>query len=124
MAPFDGDDLSVALIKLRSGRTVILEAAWASHGPANDANATQLFGTEAGLSLPPVQLFRQTRTGYCTEAVDPLPTLVNPNRMVHFIDCLLGKAKPFVKPTESLAVQKILDAIYVSAATGREVRIK
>ena len=123
-APFDVDDLSVALIKLRSGRTVILEAAWASHGPANDANATQLFGTEAGLSLPPVQLFRQTRTGYCTEAVDPLPPLVNPNRMVHFIDCLLGKAKPFVKPTESLAVQKILDAIYVSAATGREVRIK
>jgi predicted dehydrogenase len=37
---------------------------------------------------------------------------------------LLGKAKPYVKPAESLAVQKILDAIYVSAATGREVRIK
>jgi predicted dehydrogenase len=44
--------------------------------------------------------------------------------MVHFIDCLLGKAKPLVKPAESLAVQKILDAIYVSAATGREVRIR
>jgi len=123
-APFDVDDLSVALIKLRSGRTVVLEAAWASHGPANDVNATQLFGTDAGLSLPPVQLFRQTRTGYCTEAIDPLPPLVNTNRMVHFIDCLLGKAKPFVKPAESLAVQKILDAIYVSSATGREVRIR
>jgi len=123
-ARFDVDDLSVALIKLRSGRTVVLEASWAAHGPLNDVNATQLFGTEAGLSLPPVQLFRQTRTGYCTEAVDPLPTLVSTNRMVHFIDCLLGKAKPFVKPAESLAVQKILDAIYVSSATGREVRIK
>jgi predicted dehydrogenase len=44
--------------------------------------------------------------------------------MVHFIDCLLGNAKPYVKPAESLAVQKILDAIYVSAATGREVRIR
>jgi predicted dehydrogenase len=123
-APFDVDDLSVALIKLRSGRTVVLEASWAAHGPVNDVNATQLFGSEAGLSLPPVQLFRQTRTGYCTEAIDPLPPLVSTNRMVHFIDCLLGRAKPFVKPAESLAVQRILDAIYVSSATGREVRIR
>ena len=44
--------------------------------------------------------------------------------MVHFIDCLLGKAKPFVDPKESLAVQRILDAIYLSAATGKEIRIK
>jgi predicted dehydrogenase len=123
-ATFDVDDLSVALIKLKSGRTVLLEASWAAHGPLIDVNNTQLFGTEAGLSLPPVRLFKQTKRGYATEEVDLLPPMVNTNRMVHFIDCLLGKAKPFVKPTESLAVQKILDAIYVSAATGREVRVK
>jgi predicted dehydrogenase len=123
-AKFDVDDLSVALIKMRSGRTVLLEASWAAHGPLIDVNDTQLFGTEAGLSLPPVRLFRRTRKGYCTEEVDLLPPRVNTNRMVHFIDCLLGKATPFVKPSQSLAVQKILDAIYVSAATGREVRIK
>jgi predicted dehydrogenase len=123
-APFDVDDLSVALIKLRSGRTVLMEASWAAHGPLIDVNKTELFGTEAGLSLPPVKLFKQERSGYSTTEVDLLPPLVNTNRMVHFIDCLLGKAKPFVKPAESLAVQKILDAIYVSARTGREVRIR
>ena len=123
-ARFDVDDLSVALIKLRSGRTVILEASWAGHGPSVDVNATQLFGTEAGLSLPPVQTFKQARGGYLVETVDPIPPKVNTNRMVHFIDCLLGKAKPFVAPAESLAVQRILDAIYASAASGREVRIK
>jgi predicted dehydrogenase len=123
-APFDVDDLSIALIKLKSGRTVLLETSWAAHGPLVDVNSTQLYGTEAGLILPPVQLFKQTRSGYVTEAVDALPPTVNTNRMVHFIDCLLGKAKPFIKPTESVAVQKILDAIYKSAATGREVIIK
>lgn len=123
-AKFDVDDLSIALIKMKSGRTVLLEASWAAHGPLVDVNDTQLFGTDAGLSLPPVRLFRQMRNGYSTEEVAPLPPLVNTNRMVHFIDCLLGRAKPFVKPAESLAVQRILDAIYVSAATGREVRIK
>ncbi|HZZ18449.1 MAG TPA: Gfo/Idh/MocA family oxidoreductase [Opitutaceae bacterium] len=123
-ATFDVDDLSIALIKLKSGRTVLLETSWAAHGPLVDVNATQLYGTEAGLTLPPVQVFKQTKTGYTTQVVDTLPTPVNTNRMVHFIDCLLGKAKPYIKPAESVAVQKILDAIYQSAATGREIRIK
>lgn len=122
-ATFDVDDLSIALIKLKSGRTVLLETSWAAHGPLVDVNSTQLFGTDAGLILPPVQLFKQTRTGYTTQFVDPLPPPVNTNRMVHFVDCLLGNATPFIKPTESVAVQKILDAIYTSAATGREIRI-
>jgi predicted dehydrogenase len=71
-----------------------------------------------------VRIFRQTPLGYSTEDVALLPPRVNTNRMYHFIDCLLGKAKPHVKPSESLAVQRILDAIYVSAATGKEVRLK
>jgi predicted dehydrogenase len=49
--------------------------------------------------------------------------LVDPNRMAHFIDVLLGEAEAFVKPQESLALQKILDAIYESSRTGREIRI-
>ena len=123
-APFDVDDLSVALIKLKSGRTVLLEASWAAHQPEPDFNGTQLFGTEAGLLLPPLKLFRPGKHGYSTELVTPRTDLVTPNRMVHFIDCLLGKAKPHVPMTESLAVQKILDAIYLSAKTGKEVRIR
>jgi predicted dehydrogenase len=37
---------------------------------------------------------------------------------------VLEAKKPLVAPEESLKVQEILDAIYVSAATGREVRLK
>jgi len=122
--PFDVDDLALALIKLRSGRTVLLEASWAAHQAEPDRNATQLFGTEAGLAFPPLQLFHNGPRGYTTELVAPLPNFVNANRMAHFIDCLLGRAKPHVPPAESLAVQKILDAIYASARTGREVRIR
>jgi predicted dehydrogenase len=122
--PFDVDDLAVALIKLRSGRTVLLETSWAAHQPMHDFNGTQFFGTEAGALLPPLQLCRQTNHGYSTETVRLDEPVVNVNRMIHFIDCLLGKAKPYVKPDESLAVQKILDAIYASAQTGREVRIR
>ena len=122
--PFDVEDMSLALIKLKSGRTVLLETSWAGHQPFPDFNGTQLFGTEAGALMPNLQLFRKTEHGYSTESVSTTTTLVNPNRMAHFINCLLGKEQPYVKPAESLAVQKILDAIYTSSRTGREVRIK
>ena len=122
--PFDVEDMSVALIKLKSGRTVLLETSWAGHQPFPDFNGTQLYGTEAGALMPNLQLFRKTENGYSTESVTTTTTLVNSNRMAHFIDCLLDKAQPYVKPSESLAVQKILDAIYASSQTGREVRIK
>ena len=122
--PFDVDDLSVALIKLKSGRTVLLETSWAAHQPVPDFNGTQLFGTEAGATTNPLRLFRSTRRGYVVEALDPRPVFVNPDRMVHFINVLQGREKLYVLPEQSLAVQKILDAIYLSAATGREVRLR
>jgi predicted dehydrogenase len=122
--PFDVDDLSVALIKLKSGRTVLLECSWAAHLPQPDFNSTQILGTEAGLLLPPLQLFRPTEHGYAVESIKPGAPPTHPNRIVHFIDCILGKAELFISPEESVAVQKILDAIYLSAKSGREVRLR
>lgn len=122
--PFDVEDMSVALIKLKSGRTVLLETSWAGHQALPDFNGTQLYGTEAGALIPNLQLFRKTEHGYATESIATSTTLVNPNRMSHFVNVLLGQEEPYVKPEESLAVQKILDAIYQSARTGREVRIR
>jgi len=122
--PFDVDDYATALIRLKSGRTVLLETSWAAHQPWPDTNGTQLFGTEAGATTNPLQLFRPGRRRYLVETLAPKPAIVTPNRMVHFINVLLGREEPYVLPEQSLAVQKILDAIYRSAATGREVRLR
>jgi predicted dehydrogenase len=121
--PFDVDDLAVALIRLKSGRAVLLETSWAAHQAVLEENNTELLGTEGGLHVPPLRLYRKTQYGYSDEQAALLPPRVSPNRMAHFIDCLLGLAEPFVKPAESLAVQRILDAIYLSAQTGREVAL-
>lgn len=121
--PFDVEDFSLALITLKSGRTVTLETAWAAHQAEPDRSGTQLFGTEAGATTRPLQLFRPGRRGYLTEALDPRPLAVTPNRMVHFVNVLLGREPLHVPPSQSFAVQRILDAIYRSAATGREVRL-
>jgi len=121
--PFDVDDYSISLIKLKSGRTLVLEASWAAHLPVKDEFNVQLFGTDAGASLKPLELYQSGKKGPKVTLLKPGRGIVSFNRMAHFIDCVLGKTKPFVKPVESLAVQKILDAIYLSSKTGKEVRI-
>jgi len=121
--PFDVDDLAIALIKLKSGRTVLLETSWAAYIPEG-TDYTQVLGTEGGLIVPAMKWTHSDgQSGQKTEDVDLLPSMVDPNRMAHFIDVLQGKAQPFIKPEESLALQRILDAIYESAKSGAEVRL-
>jgi len=41
----------------------------------------------------------------------------------HFVNCVLDGKKLLVPPEESLKVQQVLDAIYTSAASGKEVKL-
>lgn len=122
--PFDVDDFCVALVKMKSGRTVQLEVSWAAAQEQHDINGVQLFGTEGGAFTNPPRVYHPVKQGYETTHLTPAPVFVPENRMVHFVDYVLGNAEPYVRPEQSLAVQKILDAIYESSRTGREVRIK
>jgi len=123
-APFDVDDFAVALIKMKSGRTVLLRASWAAHMAERSRENVELFGTEAGATTNPPQLILPGRKDYRLEPIRPGRPSVHPDRMVHFVDCVLGRAEPYVKPEESLQVQRILDALYRSSETGREIRLK
>ena len=45
------------------------------------------------------------------------------DRIGHFVSCVLVGKKPIIPIEESLKVQQVLDAIYLSAETGKEVRL-
>src|SRR5206468_12637410 len=63
--PFDVEDHSVALLKLKSGRTVVLDVSWAGHhAPDAREYGLDLHGTAAGLTLFPARLFRPGPSGY------------------------------------------------------------
>jgi len=124
--PFDVEDLAVAMIKLKGGKTAILEISWAIQADSGRDHGIDLYGTEAGASLFPAKILRVRDNGKNYETITPdikdLP--VPEDRMVHFIDCVVKGTPPLVKPEESLKVQKILDAIYESSRTRKEVRIR
>jgi predicted dehydrogenase len=45
-------------------------------------------------------------------------------RHADWIDGILGKEEPICTLEQALTVQKVLDSIYRSSETGREVRIR
>lgn len=121
---FDVEDYGAALLRTRSGRTVSFEVSWAGHQPADGReHGLDLLGTQGGLSLYPARLFRNGPNGYESVQLASLKIPHAEDRVHHFVSCILENKKPLISMEESLRVQQILDAIYTSASTGREVRL-
>ena len=123
--PFNVEDYGLALIKLRSGKTVSLEVSWAGNHPSDAREmGVDLLGADAGLSLFPARLFRPSPSGYETVHLTLPAVPQSEDRIHHFVTCVLQGRKPLVPVEESLKVQQVLDAIYASAASCKEVRIE
>ena len=122
--PFDVEDSSVALLRLSRGRTILLETSWAGHfNQDGREKGIDLVGTQAGLSLYPACLLRPGANGYEQVFLDQLKVPYPEDCVHHFVGCVLDNRRPLVAGEESLAVQRILDAIYSSAASGKEVHL-
>jgi predicted dehydrogenase len=125
---FDVDDFAMGLIKFSNGATLELNVSWVLHQEAGDRNNEELYGTDAGASLAPLKLFRQSASKPGEyEVVAPqnvkIPHFYE-NRQFNWLDTILGKDKPLCTIEQALVVQKVLDAIYASSKTGREVRLR
>jgi len=122
--PFDVEDFAAALLRLKSGRSIIIEAAWASfHATDGREFGLDLLGANAGISLWPTRVFKNTLDGHDTLHLTPGKVPYAEDRIHHFVSCVLDSKKPLVALEESLKVQQVLDAIYASAASGKEVKL-
>ena len=129
---FDVEDLAAGFIKFDNGATLFLEASWA--GNSEQGLFLSLFGTKAGAKVGQseeegkmggkgLKIFAEKQGGL----VDILPVLpeVNPyqKEAEHFVECIRGNKEPITSPKEIINVVKIIEAIYLSAETGKEVRL-
>lgn len=125
--PFTVDDFATGLIKFANGATVSLDVTWACHRPTGDDHDVVLFGTEAGGSVVGGKLYRRDEAAEAFITVDNPPApqaFPHGDRFHNFINHLLGTEELCVTMDQALAVQRILDALAISSATGKEVRIQ
>lgn len=120
---FDVDDNAFATVRFDNGALLTLEVSWASEIPTN-VHGIQLFGDRGGASSSPLALHTQMN-GTLVDITPQDIGDVQPHHaeIEHFIACVRGEREIIVKPEEALEVQRVLDAIYESTRTGREVRL-
>jgi|TARA_Y100000310_G_scaffold344735_1_gene459144 predicted dehydrogenase len=123
--PFDVDDFATALIRLKGGVSVTLDVSWALHQRDSNLMNVNLFGTEAGATVYPAEVYRYgDHQGEYQLLQNPSvePQYDHNSRFFNFINSILGEEQPCVTIEQALAVQSIIDAIYQSCQSGKEVR--
>jgi len=121
---FDVEDLATAFIRLQGGATLLLEASWASH-IKGDAIYTNLMGTKGGAELDPLRIYKDME-GAPVDITPACPDQGGGHLMevMHFADCVANKKALISTGEHGLEIIRILDGIYKSAKTGKEVVLK
>jgi predicted dehydrogenase len=121
---FDVEDHGAAFIRMKKGYTILLETSWAGFHPGDPRECgVDLLGTEAGMSLFPAKLLKPGLHGFETVHFYNAKNGAPEDRLHHFVNSIVEGKKPIVPIEESFKVQQILDALYLSAETRREVRL-
>ncbi|HWQ11676.1 MAG TPA: Gfo/Idh/MocA family oxidoreductase [Roseiflexaceae bacterium] len=127
---FDVDDLAVMHLRLADGGLVTVEVTWAFHGRneervqlAGDLGGADFFPDLYGKEMP-LRLFRVEGD----TPVEVIPTLPQvewawAQGLVRFTEAVRGQGTPLATGEEGLAVLRLLDAVYRSAAEGREIAL-
>ncbi len=125
---FDVDDLAAGFLRFENGASMTFEISWASQTEKREDMCTHLMGTKGGA------IIRNIDEGYTMEArllIDVGGSLMEAEprtrlpgvetAQAHFVHCLLEGRETLAPGEQGLAVMRVLDAIYESARTGREV---
>ena len=130
---FDVEDAAFAFIRFENNAVVQLKTSWAGNltdeipqgdGFGRELNNTTVYGTKATVRLRPLTLF-EDRDGKLIDT--PLKPMDDANsfdlQMDNFLGAIEGKAKPLNNAEQAVYLMGMLDAIYQSSSSGREIAI-
>jgi predicted dehydrogenase len=127
---FSVEDLAVGFVRLETGATLQIAVSWAANSEWAEDMYTYVYGTEAGIAHRHVggtyefeaRMWRDVGGAYGETALTKLPPASS--HLQDFVDAIRDDGPVPVDPRDALKVQKIIDALYVSAAEGREIRVQ
>ncbi len=129
---YEVEDLGTAFVRLEGGRTLLLEASWATHSSAGDDYGVVLYGTEGGAELTiknyghenTVRLFTDV-AGIPHQAMPFIPRGGGHVQVVErFVAAILDGAPAIPSADDGLRRAQVIDAVYRSAASGTEVAVE
>ena len=128
---YDVEDIAAAHIRLSDGGTLILEGTWAHERPQS-YYSFEMICERGTLGLQPLsvlldeggEIVDRTPSGYAESPRVGASWGDSVYREIsRFVAAIQKGGEPSQSPREIRNLQRITDAIYASAATGREVRL-
>ena len=123
------EDLACGIVKFANGATLLVEASWAVNNNQEEEMITTLYGTKGGLVQKNLNGTYQWRAEIYTEEGGNLYTKVldkalvsSPSAYSEFVSSILEKRPPSAPGEDGLKVMKVLEGLYRSAETGKEIR--
>ncbi|MDP9366602.1 MAG: Gfo/Idh/MocA family oxidoreductase [Chloroflexota bacterium] len=129
---YEVEDFATALLRLEGGGTLQLDASWAAYTNHTDEFGVSLLGSHGGAEIH-VKDYAQTGTLKLFGEIDGVPTVTEPRlvpRKGHgiligrFFDSILSGAPADPSGEEGLERVRLIEAIYRSAAEGREILVE
>ena len=123
----DVEDFATALIRFENGAALNVQAGFSLNLGKDETNI-ELFGTKGGVKLDPEFKLYTEMNDYLADVSLAAGTAFDfdgsfQNEVYAFIDAVRGVAPVRASAEDGVELMKILDAIYESAETGREVII-
>lgn len=128
---FDVEDGAIGLVRLANGASIDLELSWAAHTGIDDDIALKLLGSQGGADLATPDYADEGALRLHLGSGKTAPRAAESEHSLsghaavidHFVQCILRDEEPTVRLSDMVSLTKVIDALYRSAAEGREARI-
>jgi len=123
------EDSACAMLRFAGGAAMMLEVSWNLREPRTNTYL-HVYGTKGAAMLNPLQVHKviQGVLVNVTPAIDPSGHHYYKesyrHEINHFVECVQKRRRPVTTGRDALSVIKIVDAMYESADTGREVGLE
>ena len=130
---FDVEDAAFAFIRFANDAVVQLKTSWAGNLTddipqglyfGRELNNCTIYGTKATVRLKPLTLFEDQEGKLVDRPLAPRDDADSFElQMENFLAAIAGRAEPVNNAQQAVYLMEMLDAIYLSSNTGREVPI-
>ncbi len=122
---FNVEDLVSGFIRLSSGAVIFFETSWVSH--ARNTLGITIMGTKGGAEFcpfgEPLKIYKEVNGVQTDLAPDIAKNDGFEEELRHFAYCVRNDKEPLVTKSETLQVMKIIDAVYESSKTKKEIKL-
>ena len=122
------EDSACAMVRFAGGASLMLEVNWNLREPS-DVSYMHVYGSKGAAILNPLQIHKSLQG----VLVNVTPALQKGRNFYkesyraeidHFVDCVRKNRKPATPGRDAVRILKVLDAMYESAASGKEVAVE